>query len=86
MDTSNFRDLLIVNVDEKLYVVEAPAHRAEIGDLVSFDELATQKLGQVVNKMFCVKDEDEWNCISDLLPIWQAKEIYRPLQNVWEEN
>ena len=73
----DYRDLLIVNAGGELYVVEAPAHEAEISDLVAFDRNGQEILGLVIDKMWCNRTESEYRCFGRMTPIYQAKIIYR---------
>ena len=82
MDTSNFCDLLVVDVNSSLYVVEAPAHEAFEGDLAEFvtDLPMSAKvplLGTVVETMFCERGEREYRCMSTLHIIYPARKIFR---------
>lgn len=77
MDKNEFCDLLIVSHNEQLYMVEAPAHEAYEGDLVEFAPTAALVLGEVVDKMFCAKDSDEYRCISKINQIHPARRIYK---------
>ena len=53
----DYRDLLIVNAGGELCVVEAPAHEAEISDIVAFDRDGQEILGPVIDKMWCNRTE-----------------------------
>ena len=80
LNTDNYRDLLIVNVSEKFYVVEAPTHEANAGDLVQFkDEWNAPLIGRVVEKTFCGKGGEEYRCWSLLHTIHPAEKIYKAM-------
>ena len=76
-----FVDLLMVEARCKLFVVEAPTQEAAMGDLVRFDEGKNRMLGTVIEKMWCVKGEDVYNCMQMIKPIHQAAKIYKVM---WE--
>ena len=86
MDANNFCDLLIVLYDKKLYVVEAPAYEAEVGDLVAFATGLVLVLGEVKDKLFCTKEEAEYRCIRLMNPIHPARRIYKMRWEAWEGN
>lgn len=86
MDTNNFRDLLIVKYDDRLFVVEAPTHEADVGDLVEFSIGYKLALGEVIDKMFCTKGEDEYRCVGRMNPIYPARRIYKVRWEAWEGN
>ena len=74
----DYRDLLIVNVAGELHVVEAPAHEAEISDLVAFDmPNGVEVIGLVIDQMWCNRTESEYRCVGRMTTIYQAKIIYR---------
>lgn len=77
MDYNNYVDLLIVDVNEQLYVVEAPTHEAEEGNLVSFKDGRLSMLGTVVDKLWCEKDDDRYRCMGYLKPILPVETIYK---------
>ena len=74
----DYRDLLIVNANGELYVVEAPAHEAEVSDLVAFDLNDNEEaIGLVIDKMWCDRTESEYRCMGRMTHIYQAKIICR---------
>lgn len=74
----DYRDLLIANANGELYVVEAPAHEAEVSDIVAFDLASgVEEIGLVIDKMWCNRTESEYRCIGRTNRIYQAKIIYR---------
>lgn len=86
MDKNEFCELLIVTHNEQLHMVEAPTHEAYEGDLVEFAPISALVLGEVVDKMFCAKDSDEYRCISKINPIHPARRIYKVRWEAWEGN
>jgi len=84
MNTNDFCDLLIVSHNDKLHVVEAPSHESYEGDLVEFAPVSMLVLGEVVDKLFCAKDSDEYRCISKIVPIHPARRIYKVRWEAWE--
>lgn len=84
MDTNEYCDLLVVDVNSSPYVVEAPTHEAFEGDLVEFvtDLPMSAKvslLGTVVETMFCEKDGREYRCMSAIHSIYPARKIYKAM-------
>ena len=74
----DYRDLLIVNAGNANYVVDAPAHEAEVSDIVAFDiDPGVEALGLVIDKMWCNRTESEYRCMGRMTDIYQAKIIYR---------
>lgn len=86
MDTSNYIELLIVNVNKKLYVVEVPSSEADVGDFVEFTMDMVIARGNVVDKMFCVKNEESYRCMSHLHNIYPATKIYKAMWSVSAQN
>lgn len=86
METNNFCELLIVSHEDTLYVVDAPANEAEVGDLVEFAPLPKLILGEVVDKMFCTRGEEEYRCIGLMKAIHPARRIYKMRWEAWEGN
>lgn len=73
----NYKDILIVPVEGKDYVVAAPAFESELGDLVEFrvtDHMTL--LGHVTEKLTCRKSDEAWSCFSRLAKIHEAVAIY----------
>lgn len=86
MEEKECRDLLIVRYNNTIHAVEAPAYEADKGDLVEFSNNVTLVLGEVVDKMFCTKDSDEYRCISKIVKLHQARRIYKMRWEAWEGN
>lgn len=86
MNTNDLCDLLIVSHEDKLHVVEAPSHVCYEGDLVEFAPISVSVpvLGEVVDKLFCAKDSDEYRFISKIAPIHPARRIYNVRWEAWE--
>lgn len=84
MDNTKYCDLLIVSHDDKLYAVEAPAYEASEGDLAEFNPGPALVLAEVVDKMFCAKDSDEYRCMSKIAAIFPARRIYKVRWEAWE--
>lgn len=81
-DMSEFCELLMVEVECKIHVVEAPTNEANVGDLVSFINGNVPTLGKVVDKMWCEKNGDAYRCVSLIKNIQQLDKIYCPR---WEK-
>lgn len=76
-NVNNYRDLLIVNADGKLYVVDAPAHEAYVSNLITFDvDEHQEKIGLVIDKMWCHREEEQYRCVARMNKIYPAKAIY----------
>lgn len=74
----DFRDLLIVNAGGELYVVDAPSHETNVSDLVAFDvDTHQEKIGLVIDKMWCHRKEAQYRCMARMNRIYPAKVIYR---------
>lgn len=86
MDKQEFYELLVVSHEGKLYVVKAPSHVANQGDLVEFAPGLTRVMGEVADKLFCTTDSDEYRCISKIVPIYPARRIYKMRWEAWEGN
>lgn len=78
IDTSDFYDLLMVDVAGVIHVVEAPAHEARVGDYVKFTNDSVLSMGEVVDKMWCEKSGDTYRCISYIKTIHPVEKIYHP--------
>lgn len=74
----DYRDLLIVNAGGTNYVVEAPAHEADVSDIIAFELTpGVEAIGLVIDKMWCNRKESEYRCMGRMNCIHQAKIIYR---------
>ena len=69
-------DLLIVMAERGTYVVEAPAHMACVGSLVSFAVSEWTHTGEVVEMMTCDRDDPAYRCMSRVAEIRKATKIY----------
>lgn len=85
MDNYDFCHLFVVMHNDKLYMVEAPSYETDVGDLVEFAPTPELVLGEVVDKMFCSTDSDEYRCIRKLVPVYLAQRIYKVHWKALEE-
>lgn len=86
MEKSEFCHLLTVTHNDRVYVVEAPSYEAEEGDRVEFAPGPELVIGEVVDKLFCAKDSDEYRVISKVVPVHPARRIYKLRWEAWEGN
>lgn len=74
----DYRDLLLVSVEDVFYVVDAPAHEAAPGDLVEFrDSFGHKSLGKVDSAIYCRRGSMEHSFVRKLKEIHHAVKIYR---------
>lgn len=84
MEEKQYLDLLIVDVNDKPYVVKAPSNKASHGDLVEFElKPGVTLMGSVEDHVWCQEDDDTFRCFGYMTPIYPAKKVYR---EVWADD
>lgn len=76
MDIKEYCELLVVSSGKEIHVVEAPAHEAYEGYLVVYCVDGAERIGTVTDKMWCVKDEEQYRCMAKMNRIFLAQAIY----------
>lgn len=66
-------DLLMVALGSRCVICEAQANLAKVDDLI----FVAGEYGHVVNKLSCQKEDETYNFISNMLPIFDATEVYK---------